>query len=108
MNDKIRIFYYSRAKLGLYVLFNVILLGLAVLFTLTVFPHYSAVYIFAIGACLLSFFGALFVFVVPMPLAVISENDKNRSQLAVRVEKHPLGAQGVFGTRPVQKINLTD
>ena len=75
MNDKIRIFYYSRAKLGLYVLFNVILLGLAVLFTLTVFPHYSAVYIFAIGACLLSFFGALFVFVVPLPLAVISEKE---------------------------------
>lgn len=75
MDDKIRVFYYSRKKLGLYVLFNVVLLTLAVLFTLTVFPEYSAVYIFAIGTCVLSFLGALFVFAVPLPLAIITEKD---------------------------------
>lgn len=65
-------FYYSRRKLGLYLLFNILLLTLAVLFTLTVFPEYPLVYFFAIGSCLLSVISALIVFLVPLPLAVIT------------------------------------
>ncbi len=75
MNDDIQTFYYSRKKLGLYLLFNIVLLVLAVFFTLTIFPEYPAVYIFAVSACVLSFFGALFVFLVPLPLAVITAKD---------------------------------
>lgn len=72
MKDTIQTFYYSRKKLGLYLLFNILLLALAVIFTLTVFPDYSAVYYFAIGSCLLSVIGALIVFLLPLPLAIIS------------------------------------
>ena len=75
MNDDIQTFYYSRKKLGLYLLFNIVLLVLAVFFTLTIFPEYPAVYIFAVSACALSVFGALFVFLVPLPLAVITAKD---------------------------------
>ncbi len=72
MKNSVRKFYYSRKKLGLYLLFNIFLLALAVAFTLTVFPEYPAVYIFAIGSCMLSVVCALFVFLVPLPLAVIT------------------------------------
>lgn len=72
MKNSIQTFYYSRRKLGLYLLFNIILLALAVLFTLTVFPEYPLVYYFAIGSCLLSVISALVVFLIPLPLAVIT------------------------------------
>lgn len=72
MKNSVRKFYYSRKKLGLYLLFNIILLALAVAFTLTIFPEYPGVYIFAIGSCILSVLSALFVFLVPLPLAVIT------------------------------------
>ena len=72
MKDTIQTFYYSRKKLGLYLLFNLVLLALSVIFTLTVFPEYPAVYYFAIGSCLLSVIGAFIVFAIPMPLAIIT------------------------------------
>ncbi len=75
MNDDIQTFYYSRKKLGLYLLFNIVLLVLAVFFTLTIFPEYPAVYIFAVSTCALSFFGSLFVFIIPLPLAKITAQD---------------------------------
>ena len=74
MKNTVKKFYYSRKKLGLYLLFNVLLLTLAILFTLTVFPEYPVVYYFAIGSCLLSVMGALIVFLLPFPLAIISED----------------------------------
>ncbi len=74
MKNTVKKFYYSRKKLGLYLLFNLLLLTLAILFTLTVFPDYPVVYYFAIGSCLLSVMGALTVFLLPLPLAVISED----------------------------------
>ena len=73
--NPVHIFYYSRKKLGLYLCFNIILLTLAVLFTLTIFPEYPVVYYFAIGSCLLSVTGALIVFLLPLRLAVISPQD---------------------------------
>lgn len=72
MKNTIRKFYYSRKKLGLYLLFNILLLSLAVLFTLTIFPDYPAVYYFALSSCFLSVIGALIVFIVPLPLAIIT------------------------------------
>ena len=72
MKNTIRKFYYSRKKLGLYLLFNIILLALAVLFTLSIFPEYPAVYYFAIGSCIMSLISALIVFIIPLPLAVIN------------------------------------
>ena len=72
MKKNTHIFYYSRKKLGLYLLFNIVLLTLAVLFTLTIFPDYPAVYYFAIGSCFVSLSSALLVFLVPMRLATIT------------------------------------
>lgn len=72
MKKATHIFYYSRKKLGLYLVFNIILLALAVLFTLTIFPDYPAVYYFAVGSCVISLLGALVVFVLPLRLAVIT------------------------------------
>lgn len=72
MKNPTHIFYYSRKKLGLYLVFNIILLTLAVLFTLTIFPDYPAVYYFAVGSCLLSVLSALLVFLLPLRLAVIT------------------------------------
>lgn len=72
MKATIQTFYYSRKKLGLYLLFNLLLLALAVIFTLTVFPEYPVVYYFAIGSCLLSVISSFIVFIVPLPLAVIT------------------------------------
>lgn len=72
MKNPTHIFYYSRKKLGLYLVFNIILLSLAVLFTLTIFPDYPAVYYFAVGSCLISVLSALLVFLLPLRLAVIT------------------------------------
>ena len=67
-----KIFYYNRRKLVLYLFFNVFLLTLAVLFTLTIFPEYPAVYIFATGSCLLSVAAALIVCLLPFPAAIVT------------------------------------
>ena len=71
MNKTKQTFYYSRHKLGMYLLFNLGLLALAVLFTWSIFPDYKPVYYFALGTCSLSILSALFVFLIRLPLAVI-------------------------------------
>ena len=45
------VFYYSRRKLALYLLFNLGLLTLALFFTWVIFPQYGLVYSFAVGTC---------------------------------------------------------
>ena len=76
MQPTFKTFYYSRKKLGAYLVFNIILLALAVLFTLTVFPDYPSAYYFALISCAVSLTGALFVFLARLPLAVIYSFDK--------------------------------
>ena len=71
MSETQQTFYYSRRKLGIYLLFNLGLLALAVLFTWSIFPDYKPVYYFALGTCSLSILSALFVFLIRLPLAVI-------------------------------------
>ncbi|MBE6453055.1 MAG: hypothetical protein E7012_06175 [Alphaproteobacteria bacterium] len=95
MARPIQTFYYSRAKLGLYLLFNLFLFLLAVFFTLTVFPDYRIVYVFAIGSCLLSIFSALFVFIVPQKLATITP-------LGIKIDRaKPLPWDKVIAVRKV-------
>lgn len=65
-------FYYSRRKLGLYLLFNCGLLLLALLFTWMIFPDYTPVYRFAIAACTISAISALLALLIRHPLAVIT------------------------------------
>lgn len=72
MKTSKQIFYYSRQKLGFYLLFNIALLFLAVLFTLTIFPNYAPAYYFAIGSCSISLLGAIAVFIIKLPLATVS------------------------------------
>ena len=113
MKNTIRKFYYSRIKLGLYLLFNILLLTLAVLFTLTIFPEYPAVYYFALGSCLLSFLGALIVFIIPLPLATINADsiqiDRNKPLSWKHIEsikKIKLG-RGIY-TKSILKIKTTN
>ncbi len=73
MNQNKKIFYYSRRKLGIYLLFNLGLLALAILFTWSIFPDYKPVYYFALTTCSLSILSSLFVFLVRLPLAVITD-----------------------------------
>lgn len=75
MPNPLHIFYYSRCKLGLYLVFNILLLSLAVLFTLTIFPEYPIVYYFALISCTLAVLSAFLVFLLPLRLAVISSTD---------------------------------
>ena len=96
MKNSIQTFYYSRKKLGLYLLFNLLLLALAVIFTLTVFPEYPAVYYFAIGSCLLSVVGAFTVFVLPLPLAIITAESIKIDRAA------PLPWKSIHSIRKVQ------
>ncbi len=70
-----KIFYYSRRKLGIYLLFNLGLLALAILFTWSIFPDYKPVYYFALGTCILSILSSMFVFMFRMPLAIITDSD---------------------------------
>ncbi len=96
MKNNVQTFYYSRKKLGLYLLFNLLLLALAVIFTLTVFPEYPAVYYFAIGSCLLSVIGALTVFILPLPLAIITEE-------SIKIDRaSPLPWKSIHSIRKVQ------
>lgn len=66
-------FYYSRRKLGLYLLLNLILLTLAGLFTWIIFPNYSLVYGYALITCVISLLASLVVFIFPMKLAVLDD-----------------------------------
>ena len=75
MTENKQIFYYSRDKLGMYLLFNLGLLALALLFTWTVFPDYKPVYYFALITCLLSILSSLYVFLFRMPAVIISDKD---------------------------------
>lgn len=65
-------FYYSRKKLILYLLFNLALLILALLFTISIFPEYPLIYHFAIFTTVLSVLSILIVLIVHKPLAVIT------------------------------------
>lgn len=67
-------FYYSRRKIGLYLLLNFGLLALAALFTWSIFPDYTPIYLYALIACAISLFSTLIVFIFPMPLAVLDDN----------------------------------
>lgn len=73
MSKSAQVFYYSRRKMGFYLLFNLGLLALAILFTWAIFPYYQPIYYFALITCSLSILGSLFVFLVRLPLAVIDE-----------------------------------
>ena len=66
-------FYYSRRKIGLYLLLNFILLILAGLFSWSVFPDYAPIYFYAIIACSISLISTIVVFAFPMPLAVLDD-----------------------------------
>ena len=85
------IFYYSRRKLGLYLLLNLFLLALAGLFTWLIFPNYSLVYGYALIACILSLLASLIVFVFPMKLAVLDDErikiDHNEPLLWSQIKK---------------------
>lgn len=74
MTKSIITFYYSRKKIGLYLLLNFGLLALAALFTWSIFPDYAPVYLYALITCVISLFSTLFVFIFPMPLAVLDDN----------------------------------
>ena len=65
-------FYYSRKKLGIYLAFNVLLLSLAIVFTLIIFPDFPIAYYFALGSAMLSLCSSIIVFLIPLPLAVIT------------------------------------
>ncbi|MBQ9235566.1 MAG: hypothetical protein IJ184_03780 [Alphaproteobacteria bacterium] len=67
------VFYYSRRKLGLYLLANIVLLALAGLFTWIIFPEYSIVYGYALITCAISLLASLIVFIFPMKLAVLDD-----------------------------------
>ena len=66
-------FYYSRRKLGIYLLLNLVLLALAGLFTWIIFPDYSLVYGYALITCVISLLASLIVFIFPMKLAVLND-----------------------------------
>ena len=67
-----KIFYYSRKKLGLYFLFNLSLLALAIIFTWSIFPDYKPIYYFALITSVLSILSSLYVFLIKQPLATIT------------------------------------
>jgi hypothetical protein len=68
-----QIFYYSRRKLGLYFLFNVGLLALALLFTWSIFPDYRPIYYFALITCGISLIGSLLVLCTRLPVAQLDD-----------------------------------
>ena len=91
MTESKQAFYYSRRKLGMYLLFNLGLLALAILFTWSIFPDYPPVYYFALTTCSLSILSSLFVFLVPLPLALIDNQsikiDRNQPLLWSQIKK---------------------
>ena len=72
MNNK-QIFYYSRRKLGYYLLYNLGLLALALLFTWSIFPKYEPVYYFALITCCISILSALLAFLIRFAVITITD-----------------------------------
>ena len=60
MTKPVVTFYYSRRKIGLYLLLNFGLLALAALFTWSIFPDYAPIYMYALIACGISLLSTLF------------------------------------------------
>lgn len=116
MKHNTKIFYYSRHKLGLYLLFNFGLLALAILFTWSIFPDYKPIYFFAITTCCLSLLSSLFVFLIRMPLARINEQgikiDRNNLLPWANIDTvEHLVLNNCFSERCILKIttkNLSD
>jgi hypothetical protein len=73
MRTQKQIFYYSRRKLGLYFLFNVGLLALAILFTWSIFPDYQPIYYFALITCGISLIGSVLVLCIRLPVAKLDD-----------------------------------
>ena len=116
MKNTTKTFYYSRHKLGLYLLFNFGLLALTILFTWSIFPDYKPIYFFAITTCCLSVLSSLFVFLIRMPLAKINDQglkiDCNNllPWSNIDIVEH-LVLKGCFSDRHILKItpkNLSD
>ena len=68
-----QIFYYSRQKLGCYLLFNIGLMLLALLFTWTIFPNYKPIFYFALIACNISILSSLIAFLARFSVATITD-----------------------------------
>ena len=66
-------FYYSRRKLGYYLLFNLGLMLLALLFTWSIFPKYELVYNFALITCCISILSALLAFLIKFAAITITD-----------------------------------
>lgn len=109
MSETQQTFYYSRRKLGIYLLFNLGLLALAVLFTWSIFPDYKPVYYFALITCSLSILSALFVFLIRLPLAVIDSDgikiDHNQTLKWTQIKSvEPLTLKCFGLERPILRI----
>ena len=74
MTENTQVFYYSRKKIGQYLLFNVGLMALALLFTWSVYPDYEFIYFFALITCSLSVISCSLVYLNHLPVAEISKN----------------------------------
>lgn len=64
-------FYYSRKKMFLYLLFNLWLLLMATLFTISIFPEYPMVYRFSLFFCLAAVIATVTVLLLNQPVAEI-------------------------------------
>jgi len=109
MSQKAQIFYYSRRKLGIYLLFNLGLLAMAILFTWSIFPDYPPVYYFALITCGLSILSSLIVFLIRLPVAIINDKgikiDRNQPLNWNQVKKVEKIVFRPFGfARPILKI----
>ena len=91
MVEETKTYYYSRRKLGMYLLFNLGLMALAILFTWSIFPNYQPVYYFALTTCSLSILSSLLVFCIKMPLAVTTDEyikiDRNHPLKWTQIKK---------------------
>ncbi|MCQ2740504.1 MAG: hypothetical protein MJ210_00065 [Alphaproteobacteria bacterium] len=74
MTENTQVFYYSRKKIGQYLLFNVGLMALALLFTWSVYPDYEFIYFFALITCSLSVISCILVYLNHLPVAEISKD----------------------------------
>ena len=73
MTESSQTFYYSRNKIGLYLLFNIGLMALALIFTWSVYPDYKLIYYFALITCSLSIINCIFVYLMHLPAVEISK-----------------------------------
>ncbi len=109
MTHDIQIFYYSRQKLGLYFLFNLGLLSLAIIFTWSIFPDYQSIYYFALITCGLSILGSLYVLLIKQPLATITPKyikiDHNNPLKWSQIKNVEITSFGHFGfSKTILKI----